>query len=145
MVNLVSIMPYFAKLFSSRSAPSMCWYLRQFLCMCRTLHFPLLKSLSAHFSSFLRALQIAPWLSGELAIHPEICVICELSDGTLYSISQFINEDIWGILLITGLQLDFVPAVSDFWAQWFRHFSTHLTIYPSSPQIINFSALMNSK
>lgn len=148
MVNLVSTKSYFAKLFSNWSAPSMCWCLRRFLCPCSTLHFLLFKcmrSLSVQFSSFKRALRIAAWLLSESTIHPQICVICELSDGTLYPMDQSINEDIRGILLVTGLHLNFVPAVPDFRAQWFRHFSTHLTVCPSSAQIINFSALMNSE
>jgi len=42
----------------------------------------------------------------------------------------------WGTLLITGLQLDFVPLITSLWAWPFRQFSIHLPIQPILQQLL---------
>jgi len=47
--------------------------------------------------------------------------------------------DLWGTLLVTGLQLDFMSTITTLSVYAFSHFSIHLTVYSYSPYFISFS------
>ncbi|KAK4807192.1 hypothetical protein QYF61_024312 [Mycteria americana] len=89
----------------------------------RTLPFllNLMRVLSAHFCSLSRSLWMAAQPSGISANPP-----------------SFVNDP-RDTLLVTGLQLDFVPLITTLWAQPFSQFSVHLTVCSSSPYINSFS------
>lgn len=83
------------------------------------------------------------------------CTICKLIEGTLSrskSLTKMLNRtesstDPSGTpIIVTGLQLDFVPLDTTLWTNSLSRFSTHITICSSSPYLSRFSVsiLLNS-
>ena len=80
--------PLSAKL-SGQLSPSLYWYMRLFLPMCRTLHFPLLnfsRFLSALFSSLSRSFWMVAWLSG---VSSALLILCHLQTCWRCAVSIF--------------------------------------------------------
>ena len=107
---------FFAKLLSNWAAPTTYWFLGLFLPRCRTLHLPLLNCMTfqwAHFSSLSGSLWMAAQPSVISAIPPSF-VSSAPSCSTLMKTwnRTWPSTDPWGTLLVTDLELDFVPALS---------------------------------
>ena len=129
---------FFTKLLSSWVATS--WCLGLFFPRCRTLHISLLnfmKFLSAHFSSLSRSLWMAAQLCGVLVTCPSFVSSANLvrlhsvpSSRSLMKVLNRTGPSIysWGPLLVTGLQLDFVPLITTLWAWPFSQFSIHVSV-----------------
>ena len=101
MLNLVSTRTprsFSAKPLSILLTPSIYLCIELLFPRCRTLHFIFLnvmRFLSHHFSSLLRSL----WMAARL------------SSASLYPIIQTATDH-WDTMLVTGLQLDFVPLIT---------------------------------
>lgn len=108
----------------------------------------------AHFSSFSRSLWIVAWPSDESAMPPGFVLSANLLRvlSRSKSLTKMLNRtesstDPSGTpIIVTGLQLDFVPLDTTLWTNSLSRFSTHITICSSSPYLSSFSVsiLLNS-
>ena len=114
------------------------------LTMCVTLHLPLLnfmRFLSSHFSRLSRYLwmlgqspgvSVTPFsfVSSENLLRMHSAPLSRSLMKMLYTTASSINP--WSMILLTDMQLDFMPLVTTLWTQPYSQFSVHLTVYLSS-------------
>ena len=120
---------------------------------CKTLHFPLLNFMrfqSAQFSSLLRSLWMAvqpSCVSPTASFVPSTDLLRVSSVLSSRSLMKMLNSigpiiESWGISLLTGLWLDFIPLLITLWHQQFREFSVHLTAHLPKLYFISLSMRM---
>jgi len=110
-------------------------------------------SLLAPSSRLVRSLLTAAQPAGVSTIPPSFVLSTKLlwtyPAPSATSLTKMLNStgpriEPWGTLLVTGLQLDFVPPVTTHRAWQIRHFSPHLTVHFSSLYFTRLSTLWES-
>ena len=145
------------ELHSSRSTPSLYWCMELFLPRYSTLHLFLLnfvRFLSAQLSSLSRSRGMAAQPSGVSTTPPSFVSPANLL--RVHSVLSFrllkkrlnktgTSTNLWGIPLVTGLQLDSAPLMATLWVLPLSQFSIHLTVqsvHSSSPLFMSFPVRM---
>lgn len=118
-----------ARLLSSQADPSMCWCLGLYLPRCRNLQISLLFFMSyqsTHFCSLSRSLWMGA-LASSISATPSLvssqtcwgCISTRLSRALMNRTGP--STDPWLALLVTGLDLDFLPLITTLWAWPLSH------------------------